>query len=71
MKHTNTLKPTREAAGKTQQGTAFEAGIALSYYQRLEAGDSAPTIPVARALADALGTTVDALWPMLPAAVGE
>ena len=72
MARQNNLRQAREAAGRTQQETAVAAEIALSYYQRLEAGGSMPGLPIARAIAAALDSTVDTLWPTaLPAAANE
>lgn len=72
MRFANMIRPTRERAEKSQREVAEDAGFALSYYQEVEAGESMPTLAKARALAAALGASVDDLWPPdLPLAANE
>jgi DNA-binding XRE family transcriptional regulator len=62
MKHRNNLSKARTDAGLTQQEAAVKAGITVRYYQVLEAGDSLPGLKIAKAVAAALGKSVDDLW---------
>lgn len=56
------LKELRKAAGLTQQALAVAAGLSISLVIHLEAGRILdPRASTLRALAKALGTTVDAL----------
>lgn len=59
----NRLRDIRTQRGKTQQGLAAEAGCAVSYVQRLEYGQSSPTLHMAQRIAKALGATVEEIWP--------
>jgi transcriptional regulator with XRE-family HTH domain len=55
------IRELRTAAGLTQQGLAFQAGISDSAVVQLEAGRIPnPRVNTLRALAAALGVTVDA-----------
>lgn len=63
MDHGTTLRMVRKAKGLTQAAVADAAGISQAYLGRLEVGAYAPTLRVARALAAALGSPLDALWP--------
>jgi transcriptional regulator with XRE-family HTH domain len=47
----------------TQQKLAELAEMSISHVQRLEDGEHAPTLPLARRIAAALETSVDELWP--------
>lgn len=56
------LKRLRKAAKKTQQEVAFAAGLSVSIVSQIEQGSNQdPRGSTLRALAGALGTTVDAL----------
>lgn len=57
------LKAAREASGKTQEQVAKQAGIVTQAYQRYEYGTRTPSVEVAIAIAKALGTTVERLFP--------
>lgn len=56
------LKTTRERSGKTQSQVAKEVGIAVFSYQRYEYGVTEPSVRTAIRIAQALGTTVEALF---------
>ncbi len=72
MRHPNTIRVRREIKGWSRAHLAALAEIHPNYVERLEDGDSCPTIPVARRLAAALGCTVDDLFPLdLPSAANE
>jgi putative transcriptional regulator len=58
----NRLREFREAAGFTQQQLADEVGADRTTVVRAERGAQQPTLGLADRLADALGTTVDALF---------
>lgn len=49
------VKKLREAKGWTQTRLARESGVSQTYISELEAGKSAPTIPIVYKLARALG----------------
>jgi len=55
------LKRRREAAKKSQEGLAAEAGLHRNYVGLLERGKQVPTILVVEKLATALGTTMSSL----------
>lgn len=56
------LKATREQSGKTQAQVAREVGVAERVYQSYEYNKIRPRVDVAIRIADALGTTVEALF---------
>lgn len=56
------LRAAREQSGKTQAQVAKEVGIAEIAYQRYEYGTTEPRVRTAIRIADALGTTVEALF---------
>ena len=60
----NHLRPHRRNAGLTQQALAGRAGISRQAYASLESGRSGPSTEVALRLAQALGTTVEALFSL-------
>lgn len=55
----------RERKGLSKTELAVKAGISISYVVVLEQGRSWPTLRTARRVADALGVSVDTLWPIL------
>src|SRR5258707_1119851 len=56
------LKEVREAAGLSQQALAVRAGLSISVVSRLEQGaQDNPRLHTIKAIADALGVTVDDL----------
>jgi len=55
------LRRLRLAAGLTQAEVAERAGVADATLSRIERGRLVPSVALAGKLADALGTTVDAL----------
>jgi len=57
--------------GLSRDELALRAELSGEYVRRLELGLHTPTLEIARRLADALQTTVDVLWPPLPAAGNE
>lgn len=62
------LKALRQARGWSQTRLARESGVSQTYISDLEAGKSAPTLPLAKRLAVALGVTMDDL---IEASIGE
>lgn len=59
-----TLRQAREAAGLTQTELAQRAGIGRATVERIEAGRSPrANLSTRRVLADALGVSVEQLWP--------
>ncbi len=63
----NHLKQLREAAGLTQFELAVKAGLNLSAITQIESGRRrSPRIDTCRAIAVALGVTVDDIWPTTP-----
>ncbi|MEC0169859.1 helix-turn-helix transcriptional regulator [Paenibacillus graminis] len=48
------LKVLREAADKTQEQVADEAGISRSYYTNIEAGIKTPAVTAAKSIAKSL-----------------
>ncbi|MBI4916841.1 MAG: helix-turn-helix transcriptional regulator [Acidobacteria bacterium] len=72
MPHPNNLRSIRGRLKLSQRAVSERAGFALSYYQQVEDGESVPTLIKARALAAALGVTVDEAFPSdLPIAANE
>lgn len=64
----NTVRPHREALGKSREALAVEARVSYSFVSQLEAragraDEPTPGIDIARRLASALGCDVDALFP--------
>ena len=57
------LRLAREAKGWTQAELADEAGVNQVQVSRLERGIRQPQLRTAQKLADALGTSVDRLFP--------
>lgn len=59
------LRTRREALGMRREELAVKSGLSANYLQKLEndPGAANPTLEVARAIADALDTTVDELFP--------
>ena len=55
------LKRRREAAGKSQEALAAEAGLHRNYVGLLERGRQVPSILVVEKLAAALGTTMSSI----------
>ncbi len=58
----NAVRPARQAAGLTQAGLAAEVGVSRQTVVAVEAGDYAPSVYLALAVAARLGTTVEALF---------
>lgn len=63
VQSTNRLQERRSELGVSQIQLAAKADISLSQVQNLESGKNTPNLATARRVADALDTTVDALWP--------
>lgn len=61
----NKIRETRLARKMTLMDLAVASGLAISSVADIEADRTNPRIDTAQALAAALGTTVDGLWPML------
>lgn len=57
------LQEVRQKAGLTQEGLARKADLALNTIVKLEAGRAEPKLKTARAIASALNTTVEDIWP--------
>lgn len=58
---TTALAYTRESMGLRQTDLAAKAGISRPFLSQVEAGERDPSALVVKALADALGVTVDDL----------
>ena len=56
------LRRARETAGMTMRQLAEAAGVSTNTVSLIEAGRSAPRADVLKALAAALGTSMDAIW---------
>lgn len=56
------LRAARIEAGRSQENTAADAGISVSFLSQLERGLKAPGLKVARRLAAALGSTIEELF---------
>ena len=56
------LRATREQSGKTQAQVAKEVGISEVAFQMYEYGKRLPRVDIAIRIAEALGTTVEALF---------
>ena len=56
------LRRARQEAGLTMRQLADAAGVSANTVSLIEAGKSAPRADVLKALATALGTSMDALW---------
>lgn len=59
----NRLGELRRSAGLTQQELAFKANLSISTVAKVEQGKTAPALDTARAIAAALGVTIDEIWP--------
>ena len=59
---TNGVRAARQAAGLTQADLAAAAGVTRQTVVAVEAGDYAPSVYLALAIATRLGTTVEALF---------
>jgi len=58
------LKKHRERSGLRREDLASRAGISLSYVLKLESDDPpTPGLDIARRVAEALGVTVDEVFP--------
>ncbi len=66
----NAVRAARTAAGLTQAGLAELVGVSRQTVVAVEAGDYAPSVFLALALARHLGTTVEALFDVQPAPSG-
>ncbi|MFR4400931.1 MAG: helix-turn-helix transcriptional regulator [Peptococcus niger] len=58
----NKLKERREEQGYTQKDVATKVEISVRQYQKYEAGQVKPGVYIAKNLAKALNTTVEALF---------
>ena len=56
------LKTARKKIGLTQVEVASKAKISERYYQQVEAGDSKPTVDIAKLIAQVLNSTVEELF---------
>ncbi|MGA2165211.1 MAG: helix-turn-helix transcriptional regulator [Solirubrobacteraceae bacterium] len=61
------LRRLREARGLSQEATARAADIALNTYSRIERGQTSPSWPTVRQLADALGVSMGELGTAIDA----
>ena len=57
------LRRAREAAGLSQQALAVRAGVSVFAVSKIEQGAVEPSWPMACALADAMGVSLDSLRP--------
>lgn len=62
MKPITKLKEARKLSGETQAQTAAKLDMNLRSYQQYEYGTGSNTIRAAIKIANAFGTTVEALW---------
>lgn len=60
----STLKEHRERLGLTQLQVARMSGLTERTIRLLENGQRVPKLSTARAIADAIGVTVEALFPV-------
>ena len=56
------LKATRKARNLKQREVAIESNISTRQYRNIEAGKAKPNVETAISIAQALGSTVDALF---------
>ena len=56
------LRFAREYSGMSMRQLAEKSGVSVNTVSLIEAGKSAPRADILKALADALGTTMDAIW---------
>ena len=64
----NGVRAARTAAGLTQAGLAGAVGVTRQTVVAVEAGDYAPSVYLALAIADRLGSTVEQLFGEAPEA---
>lgn len=64
MRLNNSLKNRRDKTGLTQVQVAKKAGITVRAYQYIEADERVPNAYTAQLIAQALGTTVEDLFPL-------
>ena len=57
------IKEAREAAGLTIRELAAKAGVAVNTVSLIEGGKSVPRADILRKIANALGRSMDELWP--------
>lgn len=57
-----TLVKRREEQALTQVEVAKKAGISIRGYQKYESGEQTPSVRIAKQIAKALNTTVEALF---------
>lgn len=60
-KFSDQLRGARDASGLKQEQLAMRAGISVGHYSKLERGVHAPSLEHLRAIAVALGITLDLL----------
>ena len=60
----NRVKAAREAKGMTQAELAEQLGITQAAFSYIENGDKSPSLPVAKRMAQILGTSIDHLVGM-------
>lgn len=65
----NALRRARRMADLTQAQLAQRIGISRYTYIKIEKGQQEPSLTLARAIANALGTTIDSVF--LPSSVQE
>ena len=63
MRTSNQIRELRVAQGLTQQQLAVQVGVSTATISNAERGLMPASLPTRRALAEALGATVAALWP--------
>lgn len=62
MKQRNELSTQRNKLNLTQDEVSKKASISRAFYANIEAGRKNPSMKVAKRIADALRTTVDAIF---------
>ena len=58
------IRKARAAANLTQVAVAAAVGISERHFKGIEYYDTAPSVWLAQRIARALGSTIDALWPL-------
>lgn len=67
----NRLRSVRQAKGLKRGDIARKSGLAVGVYGRYERGERLPTVDTARAIADALGVSLDYLTGAAPEATRD
>lgn len=60
---THPIRRRRQELGLSPTDLAYRVRISVSHLYNLEKQENCPSLDLARRIADALGTTLDVLWP--------